>query len=121
MRRLAAIAGAVLGAILALPAAQAGGPQPVLGFAWGGTIAGRLAWFDPATLDPLRGRKVELGRHVGPWAFSSDRSILAVANPETASIRFVNARAMRRAGDLQLRGFGGGDYVVGLAWSRADR
>jgi hypothetical protein len=77
-----------------------------------------LAWFDPMTLKALPGRKVPLAGHVGSWAFSADRSRLAIAScwDETASatgIRFANARSMRVLGDLQL-----GQYkcVSALTW-----
>src|SRR5215471_6055909 len=40
--------------------------------------AGTLAWFDPLTLQPLRGRTVGLGYHTGSYAFSSDRATLAI-------------------------------------------
>jgi hypothetical protein len=118
MRRFAAAAAAA--AALVLPSAQAAdAPQPVLGVD-GFERSGRLAWFDPATLSVLRGRKVSLASHTGPWAFSADRSVLAIANWEIPSIRFVNARAMRRLGDLALD-WNGGAYVAALSWARSDR
>jgi hypothetical protein len=97
-------------------------PPATLGVAYGGdnVFAPRatLAWFDPMTLKMLPGRKVALGGHVGSWAFSSDRSALAVASCAEESgavtgIRFVNARVMRPLGDLSL-----GQYrcVDSLTW-----
>jgi hypothetical protein len=66
-----------------------------------------LAWFDPMTLKELPGRKAPLAGHVGSWAFSADRSRLAIAScwDETSvatGIRFVNARSMRVLGDVRL-------------------
>ena len=56
---------AALAATLALPAAHAAdAPRPVLGID-GREGAGRLAWFNPASLSVLRGRKVLLGSHTG--------------------------------------------------------
>lgn len=86
--------------------------------------AGTLAWFDPLTLQPLRGRKVGLGFHTGSYAFSADRATLAVSDPcddrgGTASLRFVDTRAMRKLGDLRLSN--DFDCASTLAWLRPDR
>jgi hypothetical protein len=77
-----------------------------------------LAWFDPLTLKMLPGRKAPLGGHTGSWAFSGDRSVLAVASCAEESgavtgIRFVNARVMRVRGDLTLGAY---RCVDSLTW-----
>jgi hypothetical protein len=118
VKKLAVVAALV--ATLALPAARAAvTPKPVLGIdgRWG---AGRLAWFNPASLSVLRGRKVPLGSHTGQWAFSADRSVLAIAAADYPAIRFVNARGMRLLGTLSLR-HDSETYIAGLAWARPDR
>lgn len=84
--------------------------------------AGTLAWFDPLTLQTLRGRKVPLAGHTGSWAFSADRSRLAIAKcteRDLPSIRFVNARSMRAVGDLRMSP--SGDCVSALTWLRPRR
>jgi hypothetical protein len=118
MRKLATAA--ALAAILALPAAHAAGKsQPVLGID-GRESAGRLAWFDPASLSVLRGRRVPLAGHTGSWTFSADRSVLAIAARGYPGIRFVNARGMRLLGTLVLP-HDSEAYIAGLAWARPDR
>ena len=83
------------------------------------TANGALAWFDPMTLAPLKGRKAALGRHVNSWAFSADRSRVVFGSWQVPELRFVNARTMRAAGDLRvLRGAG---HVDVLKWLRPDR
>jgi hypothetical protein len=114
VKRLAVLL--ALGSTLVLPAAAAG-PAPVLGVE---RVFGvdRLAWFDPATLTTLPGRKVTLGQYNGPWAFSADRSRLAIAGQDVARLRLVNTRAMRVLGDVTLRG---GGYVENVSWMSATR
>jgi hypothetical protein len=106
------------------PPATSASPGAILGISTR-VSAGTLAWFDPLTLQPLRGRKIGLGFHTGSYAFSADRATLALGNPcgddqgGVASLRFVNARAMRKLGDLRLSA----DYDCAstLAWLRPDR
>lgn len=91
---------------------------PVLGIARRSS-GGTLGWFDPVTLRPLRGRKAPLGGHVGSWAFSADRSLLAIAScggerEPVPGIRFVDARTMRVRGDLRLSRFRG--CASALTW-----
>ena len=86
--------------------------------------AGTLAWFDPLTLQPLHGRKVGLGFHTGSYAFSADRRTLAIGDQcddqgGTASLRFVDARAMRRIGDLRLTNEY--DCASSLVWLQPNR
>ena len=105
--------------LVALPAASAKGPQPVLGIDGSSTTSARLAWFDPSSLAKLPGRKVPLAGHTWPWAFSPDRSRLAIAGQENAKqLRFVNARTMRVLGQVPLRYAG---EVQDLTWVRPDR
>jgi hypothetical protein len=123
------LAAAVLAAAaLALPAAQAAdrksGAPPVLGLDVAKNGVYRLAWFDPWTLETLRGRKAPLGRSTGSWSFSPDRSVLAVAAAQTGyqdrgllKLRFVNARGMRVLGEVAL----GRWPFDSVAWLRADR
>jgi len=116
VRKLAAAA--AIAATLMLPAAWAKGPQPVLGID-GSTTSARLAWFDPSSLARMAGRKALLAGHTWPWAFSPDRSRLAIAGQENAKqLRFVNARTMRVLGQVPLRSAGD---VRFLTWVRPDR
>jgi hypothetical protein len=81
-----------------------------------------LGWFDPLTLKAIPGRKAPLAGHAGSWAFSADRSVLAIGGCQEhalPSIRFVNARAMRVLGDVRIAP--GGDCVERLAWLRPRR
>src|SRR5919197_766203 len=80
----------------------------------------KLAWFDPLTLKALPGRKAPLAGHVGSWAFSADRSRLAIAScwdetGDATGIRFVNARSMRVLGDLQLARYGCASALTWIA------
>jgi hypothetical protein len=124
---VAAVAGAVSQQSEARPALPAKVQAPAtLGVAYRPNVygfRGTLAWFDPLTLKVLPGRKAPLGGHVGTWAFSSDRSILAAAscaeaNGVTTGIRFVNARAMRVLGDLALAQY---QCLESLTWLRPRR
>lgn len=114
---VAAAAAQRSGATPAEPARVAKAPTPVLGISQA-FPGGRLAWFEPLTLRMLPGRKAPLGRHYGSWAFSADRATFAIAScgdPPSGGIRFVNARAMRVLGDLELsRSFS--DCTSSLAW-----
>jgi hypothetical protein len=109
---------AMLAVTVGLPAASAKAPQPVLGI-YGNTAEARLAWFDPSTLAKLPGRKVAVGGHSWPWAFSPDRSQLVLGGSEDAKqLLFVNARRMRVLGKVPLRYAGGVAY---LRWVGSDR
>ena len=113
----AAAAAQRTGATPAEPARAAKAPAPVLGIA-NPSSGGLLAWFHPVTLRMLPGRKAPLGRYYGSWAFSADRANLAIAScgdHRSGGIRFVNARAMRVLGDLELsRSFS--DCTSSLTW-----
>jgi hypothetical protein len=102
-------------------------PPATLGIAFrGGGVFGpgaTLAWFDPMTLKMLPGRKAPLGGHTGSWAFSADRSVLAVAScwdetGDATGIRFVNARSMRVRGDVRLAQY---QCVNAVTWLRPRR
>src|SRR5919197_4298461 len=83
----------------------------------------KLAWFDPLTLKAIPGRKAPLAAHVGSWAFSADRSRLAISScwdetSDATGVRFVSARSMRVLGDLQLPQ---DTCLNGLTWLRPRR
>jgi hypothetical protein len=107
-------AAVVAAAAIAAAAGAAASPQAVLGWDYAN---GRLAWFDPATLTPLPGRKVPM-RGGCSWSFSPDRARLASTDCQ-GTITFVNARTMRRVGSLSVSG--GLLTVEGLVWLRPDR
>lgn len=118
--------GTVLGAASAPLAptsdtAVAKGLPPVLGIAPRPDGKGILAWFDPISLKALPGRKAPLAAHRGAWAFSGDRSVLAIAGTtgrKQAELRFVDARRMHVLGDLRLAAYG---EPWLLSWVRPDR
>ena len=106
---------AVLAATLAL-AGSAPSAAPVLGFDFGHH---RLAWFDPATLTQLAGRKVPtVSEGLCSWSFSPDRVQLAFSDCN-GTLAFANVRAMKPAGSMYVTARLGS--VDGLAWLRADR
>jgi hypothetical protein len=100
------------------------GPAPVLGISYRAP-GGTLAWFRPLTLRKLPGRRAPLAGHLGSWAFSADRSVLAIGScgtdgfDERAGIRFVNARTMRVLGDVRLSTYA--SCASSVAWLRPDR
>jgi hypothetical protein len=79
----------------------------------------KLAWFDPLTLTELRGRKAPLAGYSGYWAFSADRSVLAIGRCNRPGIRLVDARAMRVRGDVELWPYPG--CAARFTWLRPDR
>jgi hypothetical protein len=132
--RVSAFAAALLVALVAGTAtspSEAGpsqltkSPPPVLGISYrpsGSGSTGTLAWFDPLTLEKLRGRKAPLGAVLGSWAFSADRAVLALGScggTFKPRMRFVNARAMRVLGDLRLPA--GYECASSLVWLSPDR
>jgi hypothetical protein len=107
----------VVAATLMLPAAWAAkGEKPALGIEWNPTLGARLAWVEPGTLALQPGRKVDLAGHTSPWAFSPNRSKLALA--DGATLRFVDVRKLRALRDITLANVG---RVAYLAWPRAER
>ena len=118
MKKLALAA--AVAAIIALPSAHAStAPKPVLGLD-GRDAAGRLGWFNPATLARVPGRTLSVGRHTGSWALSPNSSMLAIADFEYPSIRFVSLGRMRSPGTVLLPWSGDG-WVTGITWPRPDR
>jgi hypothetical protein len=102
-------------ATLAL-AGSAPSAAPVLGFDFG---RHRLAWFDPATLTQLAGRKVSTASEgLCSWSFSPDRAQLAFSDCN-GTLAFANVRAMKPAGSMYVTARLGS--VDGLAWLRPDR
>ena len=108
------VAAFVCAACLVAAGAQAS-PRSMLGIDY---ERGRLAWFDPATLTPLPGRKVEMPGGACSWSLSVDRAQLAYSNCERGLV-FVDARTMRRvaAVDVAQRL----TTVENLVWLRPDR
>lgn len=123
---LALLSGAAplrLHATAAEPARAAKSFPPVLGVSYR-SPRGALAWFDPATLEALPGRKAPLAGHTGSWAFAADRGVLAIAScagdaEPRPGVRLVNARAMRVLGDVRLSPYRG--CASALTWLRRDR
>lgn len=79
---------------------------------------GELVRVDPRTFRPLPGRRIELGIHGYSWAYSPDRSKLAVGG-FASGLRFVDLDRFERLGDLRERRRGG--LVVAVAWPRPRR
>jgi hypothetical protein len=64
---------------------------------------GDLVRLDPATLRPLRGRRVPLLSDTWAWSFAPDRSRLALATDSRGpKLRLVDLRRMRVIGDARL-------------------
>jgi hypothetical protein len=108
------VAAVVCGLCLLAGGAGAKG-TPVLGMNYAN---GQLAWYDSTTLQPLPGRKVFM-RSACIWAFAPTRALLAYSNCDDGTLAFVNARAMRGAGSLDVGGLAG--QLTQLTWLRADR
>ena len=129
------VAGAALGLTRsesspsALPSAYAPAEPfpPLLGIVGKGQ-GQELARIDPGTLRPRRGRRVRVGSggcapssggqacwSLPPWSFAPHRSLLALAPHEHGvlrSLRIVDVRRMRVAGEVPL----GGGAAGQLAW-----
>jgi hypothetical protein len=104
----------------AAPALLAKSPRPLYGIVgeWGN--GARLARLDPRSLRPLRGPTLEMLDAVEGWAFSPDRSRLAVgtacqAGLSLGTLQLIDLRRMRPVGC-----FGIGP-VAAAAWPRRDR
>jgi hypothetical protein len=121
-------AAVVVAAALVLPAAQAAERKAmpsVLGLDYAQPGLVRLAWFDPLTLRMLPRPAAQVGRYVGRWSFSPDRSVLAIAAADTLDargtadfkLRFVSVGEMRGVDEVDL-GNGSADSVT---WLRPDR
>jgi hypothetical protein len=84
------------------PAASSN-PGPLLGLVYEGT-GWRLARIDPASLEAT-GRRVYVGPTSGSWAFSPDRSLLAVAAQTSTGhdvVRVVDPLSLRQRAMVRL-------------------
>jgi hypothetical protein len=95
------------------------GPRPVYGVV-GEWLDTKLARLDPRSLRPLRGPTLDVLHSVDAWAFSPDRSRLALgaacqAGLSLGTLQLVDLGRMREVGC-----FGIGP-VAAAAWSRPDR
>jgi hypothetical protein len=95
------------------------GPRPLYGVV-GEWRQAKLARLDPRSLRPLRGPTLDVLDSVGAWAFSPDRSRVALgaacqAGLSLGTLQLVDLRRMREVGC-----FGIGP-VAAAAWSRPDR
>jgi hypothetical protein len=99
-------------AVLAAGAGAKG--TPVLGLNY---AAGRLAWYDLTSLQPVAGRKVPM-KGACSWAFSANRATLAYSDCRGA-LSFVNTRPIRVAASMNVTGRLA--QLSQLAWPRADR
>jgi hypothetical protein len=103
----------------AVPSSSEPASRPLLGIVgeWGDA---RLARIEPRSLRPLRGPELDLFDPVGAWAFSPDRSRLALATGcqvglSLGNLQLVDVRRMRQVGCLAV-----GD-VGALAWPTPNR
>ena len=90
--------------------------SPVLALIGNGTTES-LAWLDPATLRPLRGRRsqVYVGLHDIPHAFSPDGSLLAMGSGRTSSVVVVDLARMRMVGRIATH------FTAALEWISPQR
>jgi hypothetical protein len=106
---------AVLVATVAVAAGAWAKGAPVLGWDY---AHDRLAWFDPATLQTVPGRKPPMRDGPCSWSLSPDRTQLAYSSCNR-DIVFLDARTMQTrtmyASDRRL------GHLNGLAWLRRDR
>ena len=96
---LVALAAAV--AVAATAAAAAPPRATVLAVDWG-VEGARLVRVDPVTLARADGSAVPLAGHKSSFRFSPDGSRVVLGRDGAASVRIVDVRAMRRAGDVAL-------------------
>jgi hypothetical protein len=97
-------------------------PKPLLGIV-GKLGDSRLVRLDPRSLRPLRGPSLEILDSTGAWAFSPDRSLLALgtscqAGISLGTLQIVDVRRMRPVGCYVTSGFGG---LSALAWPTPNR
>jgi hypothetical protein len=109
----------------AFSAAATKDPRPLLGIVGELRRDARLARLDPRSLRPLRGPKLELFDGPSAWAFSPNRSRLALgtacqAGVSLGSLQLVELRRMRPLGCFAIgRGYGGG--LSAIAWPTRNR
>jgi hypothetical protein len=113
MRHAAALVAAFFLALPAAHAGSAGGAAPVLGRDWT-TKTVRL--FDPLTLKPVAGRVIAGGFFTGPWAWSSDRTRLALTRYDWPRLRIIDATKLRTVGDVTLGRVGVAGGVDAVTW-----
>lgn len=93
-------------------------PGPLLGIVYESTHW-TLARIDPGSLEAIAGPSIVVGRFAGSWAFSPDRSLLAVAAETFAQgviVRIVAASSLRQRTAVRLScGLGA------VAWPVSDR
>jgi hypothetical protein len=98
-------------------------PKPLLGIV-GELGDSQLARLDPSSLRPVRGPKVDVLDWGGAWAFSPDRSRVALgagcqAGVSLGTLQLVDVRRMRSAACFVIGGYGGGTRTI--AWPTPNR
>jgi hypothetical protein len=103
----------------AVPSHTEPASRPLLGIVgeWGDA---RLVRIEPRSLRPLRGPELDLFDPVSAWAFSPDRSRLALATGCQAglslgNLQLVDVRRMRQVGCFAV------GYIGALAWPTPNR
>jgi hypothetical protein len=96
--------------------------KPVLGIV-GDWRDSQLVRLDPRSLRPLRGPKLDIFGSSGAWAFSPDRSRLAIgtacqAGVSLGTLQLVDIRRMRAAACFVIGGYGG---LRSVAWPTPTR
>jgi hypothetical protein len=77
--------------------------------------------FDPLTLQPVAGRTVPASFFTGPWAWSADRTRLALTRYDWPRIRIVDAQKLRVLGDVKVGRAGIDGGVDAVTWVAPDR
>jgi hypothetical protein len=98
-------------------------PKPLLGIV-GDLGDSQLVRLDPTSLRPLPGPKVDVLDWGGAWAFSPDRSRIALgtgcqAGVSLGTLQLVDVRRMRSAACFVIGGYGGGSRTI--AWPTPNR
>jgi hypothetical protein len=101
------------------------GPRPLYGVVGESRGDLKVARLDPRSLRPLRGRKLQILGYFTAWAFSPDRSRLALgtacqAGVGLGTLQLIDLRRMRSIGCYTIGGYDGGD-VAAVAWPTSDR
>lgn len=104
----------------ASPMAATKDPRPLYGIVGEWRRDARLARLDPRSLRPLHGPKFEVVDSVNAWAFSPDRSRLALgtacqAGISLGTLQLVDLRRMRPVGCFAL------GPVAAAAWAQTNR
>jgi hypothetical protein len=98
-------------------------PKPLLGIV-GEHPDSQLVRLDPSSLRPVPGPRVDVLKWGGAWAFSPDRSRVALGSACQAGIslgtlQFVDVRRMRPAACFVIGGYAGGLRTI--AWPTPNR